>query len=105
MRNASAMQPFEPGRDITPFDLSASRRGMRLNRLGHLLRAPDARARFAADPGAVYEEVGLSAEERAALEARNWKALLAMGASVYAIAKIGGAMGVPLPEIVKAGRA
>jgi protocatechuate 4,5-dioxygenase alpha subunit len=98
------MQPFLPGRDITPFDLAASRRGMRLNRLGHLLREPAARARFAADPGAVLDEVGLTAEERTALAARDWNRLLAMGASIYALAKIGGALGIPLPEIVKAGR-
>lgn len=98
------MEPFEPGRDFTPFDLRAARRGTRLNRLGHALREPAMRARFAAAPDAVLDEIGLDAAERAALAARDWKRLMALGASVYALAKIGGALGVPLPEIVRAGR-
>lgn len=93
-------QPFEPGRDITPFDLAASRRGARLNRLGHALRDPAARANAAA----TIDAANLTLEERAALDARDWTALLAMGASVYALAKIGGALGVSLPDIVRAGR-
>lgn len=98
------MPDFDPERDILPFDLAASRRGMRLNRLGHALRDPATRARFATDPAGVLHAAGLTAEERAALEARDWRALLALGASVYALAKIGGAMGVPLPRIVAEGR-
>lgn len=98
------MQGFEPGRDFTPFDLHAARRGARLNRLGHALRDPALRARFAAEPEAVLDEIGLDAEERAALAARDWRRMIALGASVYALAKIGGALGVPLPEIVRAGR-
>ena len=81
------------------FDLAASRRGMRLNRLGHRLREPALRARFGADPDAVLAEAGLTAEERAALVARDWKALLVLGASVYALAKIGGAMGIYAPTL------
>ena len=98
------MQPFDPDRDVTRFDLAAARRGMRLNRLGHRLREPATRARFAADPAAVLAEAGLTPEERAAVEGRDWKRLLELGASVYALAKIGGALGVPLPRIVQEGR-
>ena len=38
-------------------------------------------------------------------QARDWPAMLRLGASVYALAKLGSALGVPLPEIMKAGSA
>jgi protocatechuate 4,5-dioxygenase alpha subunit len=98
------MADFDPDRDMLRFDLDAARRGMRLNRLAHRLREPDARARFHADPDAVLAEAGLDEAERAAVIARDWGAMLQLGASVYALAKLGSALGVPLPEIMKAGR-
>jgi ABC-type transport system substrate-binding protein len=44
------MEPFEPGRDVTPFDLAV------------------ARARFAAAPESLLAEIGPTTEERAALD-------------------------------------
>ena len=67
-----------------PFDLAASRCGARLHRLGHALRDPVTRARFAADPATALNEASLTAQERAALDARDWPALPVMGASVHA---------------------
>jgi gallate dioxygenase len=98
------MRPFDPEQDMLRFDLALARRGMALNRLAHRLRDPAARAAFHADPAATLDAADLSREERAAVEARDWAALLHLGASVYALAKLGSALGVPLPEILKAGR-
>ena len=84
------------------FDLAAARRGERLNRLGHRLRDPGERAALAADPAGWIARARLSADERAALDARDWPALSAMGASVYALAKIAPGLGTPLPALVAA---
>jgi protocatechuate 4,5-dioxygenase alpha subunit len=98
------VEPFDPDRDMRVFDLETARRGMRLNRLAHRLREPELRAAFHADPAAFLAASDLTEEERAAVAARDWRALQRLGMSVYAVAKLGSALGVPLPEIVKAER-
>lgn len=82
------------------YGIADAARGAALNRLGHRLRLPEERTILARNEAAYLDAAGLTAQERAAVAARDWRALSAMGASIYALAKLGGALGTPLPKIV-----
>jgi hypothetical protein len=86
------------------YDLDAARRGWAINRLGHRLRLPEERARLKADEAGYLAAAGLAPEELAAIQARDWPGLSARGASIYALAKLGGALGVPLPRVIQSFR-
>ncbi len=63
-----------------------SARAYRLNKCLFALKSDDAfRARFRQDPASAMREMGLSAEERAALLAQDRDLLLALGAHAYLV--------------------
>lgn len=77
-----------------PFDLLRSRKGYRLNRFLHKLVEPAWRERFLANREALFEEGGLSEQERIMLRDLDWRALIQYGASFFVLEKLGAVVGV-----------
>lgn len=87
-----------------PFDLTRSRKGYRLNQFLHDLIEPAWRERFLNDREALFEEGGLSEEERGMLRAVDWRALIQYGASFFVLEKLGAVLGVSNLHIYSAMR-
>jgi gallate dioxygenase len=77
-----------------PFTLGRSVKAYRLNKFLHALVDPAHRAKFLADPEAVFAEAELSDEERAMVRSRDWRALIRYGASFFMLEKLGAVVGV-----------
>ncbi len=76
-----------------PFTLERSVKAYRLNSFLHSLLDPPRRARFLAEPEALFEEAQLSAEERVMLRTRDWRALMHYGAIFFLLEKLGAVVG------------
>jgi len=76
-----------------PFTLERSVKAYRLNSFLHSLLQPERRKRFLEDSEALFEEVQLTAEERAMLRARDWRALMHYGVIFFLLEKLGAAVG------------
>jgi len=77
-----------------PFTLARSVKGFRINKFLHDLVDPDKRAHFLADSEAAFEAAGLSAEERAMISRRDWRAMIHYGVSFFMLEKLGAVVGV-----------
>ena len=77
-----------------PFTLDRSVKGYRLNKFLHRLVEPEWRARFRADQESLFEEAGLSVEERGLVRARDWRGMIHYGASFFMLEKLGAVLGV-----------
>ena len=75
-----------PGTPI--FDGDSSRRGLRMNKLFMSLRDPAARERFLADEAAYCDEYGLTEEQKQAILARDWQAMIDLGGSIFYVYKL-----------------
>lgn len=82
------------------FDLATSRRGYELNRLGMSLTVPANREAFLADEAAYLERFALTPEQREAVRARDWLALVKLGANIYFVYKLGALQKPPLSMAV-----
>ena len=69
------------------------------NKMANTLRSAESRARFQADQAGYMREHGCSEREIALIRQRDWKAMMAHGASIYLLLKIGAALGHSLQEI------
>ncbi len=87
-----------------PFTLERSARGYRLNKFLHRMIEPAWRARFLQEPEAMYEEAGLSAEERDLLRRRDWRGLIHYGAIFFVLEKLGAVLGISNLDIYAAMR-
>ncbi|MFD9699907.1 protocatechuate 3,4-dioxygenase [Lentzea sp. NPDC059081] len=79
-------KPEIPGTYV--FGIEDCRRGFALNALCASLATPRNRMRFLADEAAYCDEFGLSADQRAALLDRDWKAMLDAGGSIFYVCKL-----------------
>jgi len=70
-----------------PFDVARSVERMRINRFFWSLTQPAFRARFVADEAALVRESGLTDEEAALVEARDWLGLVRYGANFFVLEK------------------
>lgn len=70
------------------FDGAASRRGYRMNKMFATFRAAEAREAFGADERAYCRRAGLSAEQEEAVVARDWRAMLDLGGSIFYVYKL-----------------
>jgi gallate dioxygenase len=77
-----------------PFTLARSVKAYRLNKFLHRLIEPAWRARFREAPDALFEESGLTAEERALVRALDWRGLIHYGVSFFMLEKLGAVVGV-----------
>jgi gallate dioxygenase len=76
-----------------PFTLSRSVKAYRLNDFLHSLIQPEKRKRFAEDPEPLFEEMGLTGEERDMLRRLDWRALIHYGAIFFLLEKLGAVVG------------
>lgn len=87
-----------------PFTLERSAHGYRLNKFLHRMIEPAWRARFLQEPEAMYEEAGLSEEERDLLRRRDWRGLIHYGAIFFVLEKLGAVLGISNLDIYAAMR-
>jgi gallate dioxygenase len=76
-----------------PFTLERSVKAYRLNHFLHRLIEPAYRQRFLADPEPMFEEAGLTAQERDMVRRRDWRALIQYGASFFLLEKLAAVVG------------
>jgi protocatechuate 4,5-dioxygenase, alpha chain len=73
----------------TVFDGVQCRRGYHLNQFCMSLMSPENRARFQADEASYLDEWQLTHEQKAAVRARDYNTMIALGGNIYFLAKIG----------------
>jgi len=76
-----------------PFTLDRSVRAYRINEFLHRLIVPEDRRRFLADPEPMFEEAGLTAQERDMIRRRDWRALIHYGVIFFLLEKLGAVVG------------
>jgi gallate dioxygenase len=76
-----------------PFTLERSVKAYRINEFLHRLIIPEHRRRFLADPEPMFEEAGLTAEERDMIRRRDWRALIHYGVIFFLLEKLGAVVG------------
>jgi gallate dioxygenase len=77
-----------------PFTLGRSVKGYRLNKFLHRLIEPEHRRRFLEDPEPLFEESGLTSEERDLVRRRDWRGMIQYGAIFFMLEKLGAVVGV-----------
>ncbi len=82
-----------------PFTLETSHRAYRLNDFLHRLVDPVHRERFLNDTANLYDEFGLTVEERRLLDARDWIGLIRCGAIFFGLEKMAAVIGSSNPQV------
>ena len=82
-----------PIADTSIFDLRASRRGYRLNKMCGSLCSRANREEFKRDEEAYLTKFGLSEVERQLIRARDFAGMIAAGMNIYFMLKIGAVTG------------
>jgi gallate dioxygenase len=93
------LEGLEKVKGTYPFTLDVSHRAFRLNDFLHRLVEPEHRRRFLEDTQALYEEFGLSAEERRLLDARDWIGLIRYGVIFFDLEKMAAVIGSSNPAV------
>ena len=89
-------QVVRPIPDTTVFDLRASRRGYRLNKLCAALCRPENRAEFQRDEQGFLDRFSLTNGEKALIGKRDFQGLIEAGTNIYSLLKIGSVTGTGL---------
>ena len=76
-----------------PFTLERSVKAYRLNSFLHRLVEPAFRKQFLDDPDPLFEEAGLTEEERDMVRRREWRALIHYGVIFFLLEKLGAVIG------------
>ena len=76
-----------------PYTLDRSVKTFRLNNFLHRLIEPEFRKRFIEDPETLFEEGGLSEQERDMVRRRDWRALIHYGVIFFLLEKFGAVVG------------
>lgn len=76
-----------------PFTLERSVKAYRINEFLHRLIVPAERKRFLSDPEPMFEEAGLTQEERDMIRRRDWRALIHYGVIFFLLEKLGAVVG------------
>ncbi len=76
-----------------------STKSYHLNKMANSLSTPGNRALFTADEAAYMRGLGCSDTEIDLVKHRDWNGMMAYGASIYLLLKIGAAVGHSLPQI------
>lgn len=87
-----------------PFTLARSAKGYRLNKFLRRMIEPAWRERFLAEPEALFEDAGLTEEERDLLRRRDWRGLIQYGAIFFGLEKLGAVLGISNLDIYAAMR-
>ena len=86
-----------PGTTI--FNGIEAEKGLALNKMCFSFNSADNRAEFLRDQDAYCAKFGLTAEQRAAVKARDVLAMIAVGGNVYYLAKLAGIFGLNVQDI------
>ena len=89
-------QVVRPIPDTTVFDLRASRRGYRLNKMCAALCRPENRAAYQRDEESFLERFSLTDAEKALVRNRDFQGLIEAGTNIYYLLKIGSVTGTGL---------
>lgn len=84
------------------FDADRSREGYHLNMFCISLRLQPNRDAFRADPEAYLDRFPMSAEQRAAVKARDWNRLIELGGNIYYTSKLAAFDGVTFQDLAAA---
>jgi len=76
-----------------PFTLERSVKAYRINEFLHRLIIPSERQRFLTDPEPMFEEAGLTEEERDMIRRRDWRALVRYGVIFFLLEKLAAVVG------------
>jgi protocatechuate 4,5-dioxygenase alpha chain len=87
---------LKPIPDTSIFDLRASRRGYRLNKMCGSLCSPANRAAFQRDEDAYMTRFSLSESEKALIRGRDFAGMIEAGMNIYFMLKIGSVTGTSL---------
>jgi protocatechuate 4,5-dioxygenase, alpha chain len=87
---------LKPIPDTSIFDLRASRRGYRLNKMCGSLCSPENRAAFQRDEEAYMTRFSLSESEKALIRRRDFAGMIEAGMNIYFMLKIGSVTGTSL---------
>ena len=79
--------------DTTIFDLRASRRGLRLNKLCGSLCSPESREAFKRDEESYMARYQLTEEEKNLIRKRDFAGLIHAGLNIYWMLKLGSVTG------------
>jgi gallate dioxygenase len=82
-----------------PFTLATSHRAYRLNDFLHRLVEPAHRERFLHDTAKLYDEFGITVEERKLVDARDWIGLIHYGVIFFCLEKMAAVIGSSNPEV------
>ena len=85
-----------PIADTSIFDLRASRRGYRLNKMCGSLCSPANREEFKRDEDAYMDRFSLSEEEKDLIRQRDFAGMIRAGMNIYFMLKIGSVTGTSL---------
>ncbi|WP_317930555.1 gallate dioxygenase [Halioxenophilus sp. WMMB6] len=77
-----------------PFTLARAHQAYRLNDFLHKLIEPDHRARFLAEPEALYDDFQLTQPERDLVNARDWIGLIHYGVIFFSLEKMAAVVGL-----------
>ncbi|WP_417673508.1 extradiol ring-cleavage dioxygenase [Roseibium sp.] len=81
------------------FDRARALKGYKLNKMANALGDPANREAFKADEDTFLDRFGLSAEEKAAVKARDWHEMVRLGGNLFFILKISAVDPVPITQI------
>ena len=94
-----AENPFKDIPGTTLFDAEQSRKGYHLNMFCmSLMKAPNREA-FKADEAAYLDRYPMTAEQKAAVIARDWNGMIALGGNIYFTSKIAATDGLSFQQI------
>lgn len=84
---------LKPIADTSIFDLRASRKGYRLNKMCGSLCRPENREAFKRDEETYMARFGLTEEEKRLIRARDFAGMIDAGMNIYFMLKIGSCTG------------
>ena len=93
------MRDFDAIPGTTVFTPARSRAGYHLNQFCMGLMRADARAKFLADERAYLDATAMTEAQKAAVLARDYNAMIALGGNIYFLAKIGATDGRSFQEL------
>ncbi len=94
-----AAEPADRIPDTMIFERQRALRGYKLNKMAMGLARPENRDAFRTDEAAYLDRFGLSAEEKRAVAARDWREMVRLGGNLFFILKIAAVDPVRITEI------
>lgn len=94
-----AENPFKDIPGTTLFDAEQSRKGYHLNMFCMSLMKAQGREVFKADEAGYLDRYPMTSEQKAAVMARDWNGMIALGGNIYFTSKIAATDGLSFQQI------